>query len=69
LESYEKIKKNRRFTKRPSKYRGLDLNQAAKAKLFSEQPSVITEDEWIDILTKRKDFSCVSRERVKYSIL
>jgi hypothetical protein len=36
LESYEKIKKNRRFTKKPSKYRGLDPAQVAKAKLFSE---------------------------------
>ncbi|CDW72223.1 ecotropic viral integration site 5 protein homolog [Stylonychia lemnae] len=67
--SEKRIKENRKFPKKPSKYDGIDLNYVDKSLLFSSEHIPLSENEWKDCISLLKDVRKISRDRLKLSLV
>eukprot|EP00347_Sterkiella_histriomuscorum_P015634 403356284 len=68
LQNNEKFRENRKFSKKYSKYQGLDLNHIDKKLLFTYDRQALSRQEWLDIISNKRDIQKISKDRLKASI-
>lgn len=68
--SERRIKENRKFPKKASKYNAIiDINQVDKSLLFSGEHTPLTESEWIECIELKRDIKKISRDRLRISLI